>query len=219
MIARPSKRSATRPIPAPTCLWVDIGGVLLSDGWNHASRSASAVAFDLDADELETRHHQAFEAFETGLLSPDAYLGLVVFHRRRPFTRERFAAFMFAQSRPIPRMIPLIRRLKARHGLKVVVVSNEARELNAHRVKTFSLDRFVDVFVASCFVHLRKPDPRIFRVAIDLAQASPEQVVCLENTPMFVAVANSLGIRGILHTDAATTAAALADLGLRTGKP
>jgi putative hydrolase of the HAD superfamily len=121
---------------------------------------------------------------------------------------------MFAQSKPYPAMIELVRRLKERHGLKVGVVSNEARELNAHRIRKFKLDEVVDSFISSCFVHLRKPDADIFRIALDIAQAPAREVVYIENTPMFVQIARGLGIRSILHTDYASTCAQLAALGL-----
>ena len=122
---------------------------------------------------------------------------------------------MFAQSKPYPEMIELVRKLKARHGLKIVVVSNEARDLNAYRIRKFKLDGFVDSFISSCFVHLRKPDADIFRLALDIAQAPARQVVYVENTPMFVQIAEGLGIRSILHTDYRSTCAKLASFGLR----
>ncbi len=78
---------------------------------------------------------------------------------------------MFAQSKPYPKMIDLVAQLKVRHGLKIAVVSNEAREVNAYRIRKFKLDRFVDSFISSCFVHVRKPDADIFRLALDIAQA------------------------------------------------
>ena len=81
------------------------------------------------------------------------------------------------------------------------MVSNEARELNSYRIRKFKLDGFVDSFISSCFVHVRKPDADIFRLALDIAQAPARQVVYIENTPMFVQVAEGLGIRSILHTD------------------
>jgi putative hydrolase of the HAD superfamily len=93
---------------------------------------------------------------------------------------------MFAQSKPYPAMIELFRRLKARYGLKLVVVSNEARELNSHRIRNFKLGAFVDLFISSCFVHMRKPDADIFRLALDIAQTPAGQIVYIENTPMFV---------------------------------
>lgn len=200
--------------PAITCLFLDIGGVLLTDGWVRDYRLAAAAEFDLDPEELEGRHQQAFDTYETGKLSLGDYLDRVVFHRKRPFTRDRFREFMFAQSKPYPLMIGLVRKLKAKYGLKVVVLSNEARELNAHRIREFRLDAFVDFYVSSCFVRLRKPDAEIFRLALDLGQTPARQVAYIENTPMFVEIAEGLGIHGILHTDHETTAAKLALLGL-----
>jgi putative hydrolase of the HAD superfamily len=114
-------------------------------------------------------------------------------------------------------MIALISQLKVRNGLKITVVSNESREVNAHRIQKFKLDGFVDSFISSCFVHMRKPDADIFRLALDVAQAPARQVVYLENTPMFVEVAEGLGIRSILHTDYKSTCLKLASVGLLNG--
>jgi putative hydrolase of the HAD superfamily len=122
---------------------------------------------------------------------------------------------MFVQSKPYPEMIELVRRLKAKYGLKIIVVSNEARELNSHRIQKFKLDGFVDSFISSCFVHLHKPDADIFRLALDIAQTPARQIVYIENTPMFVQIAESLGIRSILHTDYRSTCAKLASFGLQ----
>jgi putative hydrolase of the HAD superfamily len=112
-------------------------------------------------------------------------------------------------------MIALVRQLKARHKLKIAVVSNEGRELNAYRIRKFKLDEFVDFFISSCFVHFRKPDADIFRVALDIAQTPVRQVVYIENTPMFVQIAEGLGIRSILHTNYKSTCAKLSALGLK----
>jgi putative hydrolase of the HAD superfamily len=123
---------------------------------------------------------------------------------------------MFAQSKAYPKMIELVRRLKTRYGLKIVVVSNEGRELNEYRIRKFKLDGFVDFFISSCFVRLRKPDVDIFRVALDTVRVPANQVVYIENTQMFVEVAEELGIRSILHTDYKSTCAKLSSLGLQT---
>jgi len=121
---------------------------------------------------------------------------------------------MFAQSKPLPEMIELVRRLKSKYGLKIVVVSNEGRELNAHRIQTFKLAGFVDAFISSCFVHLRKPDEDIFRMALDIAQVPVGQVIYIDDRAMFVQIAKSLGIHGIHHTDYKTTLDKLAAFGL-----
>ena len=194
-------------------LFVDIGGVLLTDGWVHEFRKLAAKKFDLDLEEFEKRHNQSFDTYEEGKLTIKEYLNWVVFYEKRPFSLAQFRQFMFAQSKPYAEMIGLIRRLKARYGLKIIVLSNEARELNAYRIRKFKLNVFVDFFVSSCYVHLRKPDEDIFRLALDTAQAPARQVVYIENTPMFVKVAEGLGIRGILHTDYESTCVKLASFG------
>jgi putative hydrolase of the HAD superfamily len=201
-----------------TTLFLDIGGVLLTNGWDRHARKRAATTFKLELAEMEDRHRLIFELYEEGKVTLEDYLGRVVFYRPRPFTRARFRRFMFSQSKPYPEMIALVARLKARHGLKTVAVSNEARELNCHRIRAFKLNRVVDSFISSCFVHVRKPDADIFRLALDTAQAPAGQVVYIENTPMFVEIAEGLGIRSILHTDYRSTCAKLASLGLPHGE-
>ena len=197
-----------------TALFLDIGGVLLTNGWDHHARKRAATRFKLELPELENRHHLTFDTYEEGKLTLEEYLGRVVFYQKRSFTRAQFRRFMFAQSKPCTEMIELVRKLKAKYDLKVIVLSNEARELNAYRIRKFKLDGFVDSFVSSCFVHLRKPDADIFKLALDVAQTPALQIVYVENTPMFVQIAEGLGIRSILHTDYRSTRAKLATLGL-----
>ena len=204
-----------KKVPAITCLFLDIGGVLLTDGWDHHARKRAATHFKLELAEMEDRHHLTFDTYEEGKLTLEEYLGRVVFYQKRSFTRAQFRRFMFAQSKPYPQMIELVRKLKAKYGLKIAVVSNEGRELNAYRIRKFKLDGFVDAFISSCFVHVRKPDADIFRLALDIAQVPARQVVYIENTPMFVQVAEGLGIRSILHTSYKSTRARLALLGLQ----
>jgi HAD superfamily hydrolase (TIGR01509 family) len=201
-----------------TTLFLDIGRVLLTDGWDHNARKRAATNFKLKLAELEDRHHLIFETYEEGKLTLGKYLSLVVFYRKQKFSRIEFQKFMFEQSKPHPRMIELIRKLKSRYGLKVVVVSNEGRELNEYRIRKFKLDGFVDSFISSCFVHIRKPDAGIFRLALDITQVPARHVVYIDDTPMFVQIAEGLGIRSILHMDYKSTCAKLASFGLEVAK-
>ena len=109
-----------------------------------------------------------------------------------------FGCSFFRNQEPYPKMLDLIRDLKAHYGLRIAVVSNESREVNAYRIRKFKLDGFVDTFISSCFVHARKPDVEMFRLALDIAQAPAGKVLYIENTPMFVQIAEGLGIRSIL---------------------
>jgi putative hydrolase of the HAD superfamily len=198
-----------------TTLFLDIGGVLLTDAWDHNARKRAATYFKLESAETEVRHHLMFDTYEEGKLTLGEYLSRAVFYEERPFTRDQYQEFMFAQSHPFPEMIELFTQLKARYKLRIAVVSNEAREVNAYRIAKFKLYEFVDYFISSCFVHLRKPDADIFRLALDIAQTPIEQVLYVENTPMFVEIAEGLGIQSILHTDYASTCAKLTTFGLQ----
>jgi len=197
-----------------TTLFLDVGDVLLTNGFEHESRAQAAKTFGLDLDEMNDRHHLIFSTYELGKITLEEYLSQVVFYRKRTFTPSQFRKFMFAQSKPYPDMIELVCKLKTKYGLKIAAVSNEARELNSFRIRKFKLYQFVDFFISSCFVHMRKPDADIFRLALDIAQTPARQVVYIENTPMFVQVAEGLGIRGVIHKDYKTTRAKLAVFGL-----
>lgn len=208
-------KTETARISPITCIFVDIGGVLLTNGWDHLARKRAAKHFKLGWADMDERHRLNFEIHEEGKLSFEEYLSRVVFYEKRPFTRAQFRSFMCAQSKGYPEMIDLVSRLKKQYRLKVAVVSNESRELNAHRIREFKLDGFVDTFISSCYVHLRKPDVEIFRLALDVAQAPAQQIVYIENTPLFVEIAQGLGIRSILHTEYKSTSAKLATMGLK----
>ena len=195
-------------------IFTDVGGVLLTNGWGSGSRKRAAEKFGLDFADMDSRHHLTFDTYEVGKTSLEEYLNRVVFWKPRDFTMDQFREFMFGESKPFPEMLDLMRKLKA-NGYKVVVISNEGRELTEHRIRTFQMGEFVDFFVSSCFVHFRKPDRDIFKMAIDLAQADPAESVYLDDRSMFVEVASTVGLQAIRHTDLESTTQALTALGVR----
>ena len=197
-----------------TTLFLDIGGVLLTNGWDRNIRMNAAEKFSLNYEEMNERHHLTFDTYEEGKLTLDQYLNRVVFYQERSFSREEFKKFMYDQSQPFPDMIELMHGLKAQYNLQIAAISNEGRELTVYRVKQFQLRSFIDFFVSSCFVHYRKPDEDIHRIALDIAQVHPKQVVYIDDRPLFVEVAEGLGLNGIIHTGYEATRTALEDIGL-----
>jgi putative hydrolase of the HAD superfamily len=195
-------------------LFTDIGGVLLTNGWDHNSRAKAVEKFGLDAHETQERHSMTFDTYEVGKLTLHEYLERVVFYKERDFSFEDFRQFMFDQSQPYNDMLELIKGLKKKYNLKIAVVSNEGRELNEHRINTFKLNSFVDFFISSSFVHFRKPDVDIFKVAIDIAQVNPTETLYLEDRPMFVQVSETVGLKGVCHKDYESTKAIFASYGL-----
>jgi putative hydrolase of the HAD superfamily len=200
-----------------TTLFLDIGGVLLTNGWDHNARMRAAKEFGIDFNEMDERHHLTFDMYEEGKLSLDAYLNRVVFYKDRTFSRQDFKKFMYTQSAPFFDMIELMSCLKKQYHLQIAAVSNEGRELTIYRVQQFKLRSFIDFFVSSCFVHYRKPDEDMFHIALDIAQVRPEQVVYIDDRAMFVEVARSLGINGIMNTGYEATREVLEGKGLKCG--
>lgn len=198
-----------------THLFTDLGGVLLTNGWDRGLRKLVASHFQVDAAEMDERHHLTYDTYEAGKISLSVYLRRVIFWEPRDFTEEAVVDFMLSQAKCFPEMIELYKRVKADNGLKVVVVSNEGRELTADRIRRFGLKEFVDIFVVSSYVHFRKPDEDIFRIALDVAQAEPGEVVYVDDRHMFVEVACGLGMHEVWHRDHDQTRAAFAALGLK----
>ena len=178
-------------------LFLDIGGVLLTNGWGHEARNNAMVHFNLDSEEINDRHHLAFNIYEEGKLTLEAYLKLVVFFEPRQFSQEDFIKFMFKQSSAYQETINFFKEIKKRYQLKIIAVSNEGRELNAFRIQKFKLNELFDAYVSSSFVHLRKPDADIFRMAIDISQTEPKQSIYIDDRRMFVEIAQTLGLNGI----------------------
>jgi len=178
-------------------LFLDIGGVLLTNGWDHLARNRAIAYFKLDGDEMNERHHLTFDTFEEGKLTLNEYLERVVFYEKRKFSEEEFIQFMFQQSVAYEDTIDFFKKLKKEHRLRVIAISNEGRELNAYRIKKFKLNELFDAFVSSSYVHYRKPDVDIFRMASDISQTSPKHSLYIDDRPMFVEIAKSLGMHGI----------------------
>nr|WP_294871795.1 HAD family hydrolase [uncultured Pedobacter sp.] len=197
-----------------TTLFTDIGGVLLTNGWDRKARAEAAQLFNLDLIEVEERHHLTFDTYEVGKITLDEYLDRLVFYEDRNYSKEDFKEFMVSKSLPYNDMIKLICDLKKKYNLKVAVISNEGRELNQYRISTFKLNEFVDFFISSSFVHFRKPDADIFKVAIDISQSDVETSVYIDDRMLFVQIAEGLGLTGICHIDYEDTKIKLEQLGL-----
>ncbi len=190
-------------------LLLDVGGVLMTNGWDHKLRLKTAEVFGVDYSEMNSRHHLVFDTYETGKLSFDEYLKRIIFYEKRVYSIQDVKQYIFDAVRPFEDMLNLIKELKQQYGLKVGVVSNEGRELAVDRIRRFDLSSFIDFFIVSSFVHFRKPDLDIYRLAIDIAQVPPTEIAYIDDRQLLVEVAKGLGIQGIHHTSCESTTAAL----------
>jgi putative hydrolase of the HAD superfamily len=194
----------------PQTLFLDIGGVLGTNGWDTAARQRASALFGLDFAEFNARHKRLFDLYETGRLTLAEYLRGAVFHAPRAFTEAEFTAFMLAQSEAWPANIVFFQELKARHHLKVYALNNEGRELNDHRLASFGFGSLFDAVISSCYAGMRKPDPHFYRLALDLSQTPPDRVLVIDDRPEFTELAAALTLRSLRFESLAQLQADLA---------
>ena len=178
-------------------LLLDVGGVILTNGWDHTSRKRVADHFQIDLQELNERHDLLFPIYELGKISLDQYLTYCVFFKSRAFAPSDFKNFMYAQSQPFPEMLDLLKTLKGRKTFKIGLLSNEGQELAEHRTKSYPLDQLVDFLIFSGDVGLRKPDPEIYQLGLKLGFARPEETIYVDDRKGLVEFSKSLGIVGL----------------------
>jgi putative hydrolase of the HAD superfamily len=191
-----------RPLAEITTLFWDIGGVILTNGWDRESRKEAAAVFRLDWEEFEDRHELSFPAFDTGRITLNDYLDRTLFHRSRAFTREEFTAFMFAQSKEYPDVRAILDKVTYSGKYFVGAINNEPLELNQYRIEGFHLRRNFLVFFSSCYVRSRKPEEMIFRVALEVSQRPPEQCLFIDDRPINLESPRRQGMNTIHHQNA-----------------
>jgi putative hydrolase of the HAD superfamily len=185
-----------------TTLFWDIGGVIITNGWDTTARRRAAEVFHLDWEDFQDRHELSFPAFDSGLISLDEYLNRTLFYRARPFTREEFIAFMFAQSKEYPEPRALLEQAARLGKYFMGAINNEPLELNEYRIKTFHLRRDFQVFFSSCYLHTRKPEEMIYRIALEVTQRPAKECVFIDDRPLNLENPRKLGMKTIHYQNA-----------------
>jgi len=184
-------------VSAIRAIFWDVGGVLLTNAWDHTERADALEHFHLDAKDFQARHEMVVSSFERGKISLDEYLDRTVFYCVRPFTRDQFRDYMFSLSRPMPEVLTFARALADARKYFMGTINNESRELNVYRIEKFGLRDIFRVFVSSCFVGLRKPESGIYQMAIELTQIAPQDCCFIDDRSLNLECAAKLGMHTI----------------------
>jgi putative hydrolase of the HAD superfamily len=201
-------------VPEITSLFWDIGGVILTNGWDHNSRAEAVKAFDLDGEDFRDRHELSFPAFDAGQITLNQYLDRTLFYRQRSFSKEEFTAFMFAQSREYPETRAVLADVARTGKYFVASINNEPRELNDFRIEAFKLRNDFQVFFSSCYLNHRKPEETIYKIALEVSQRAPEHSVFVDDRPLNLESPRRLGMHVIHHENASQLRADLKALGI-----
>jgi putative hydrolase of the HAD superfamily len=184
-------------LPQIRAIFWDVGGVLLTNAWDHTQRMVALEHFRLDEEEFHSRHEMVVSSFERGKITLEEYLDRTVFYRNRPFTRDQFRDYMYSLSQPMPEVLTFARALANSGKYFMGTINNESRELNLHRIEKYGLREIFRLFVSSCFVGLRKPESGIYHLAIELTQINPEECCFIDDRTLNLECAAKLGMRTI----------------------
>lgn len=202
-------------MPTITTLFWDIGGVIMTNGWDHNSRMDAAQTFGLDWEEYRERHDLSFPAFDAGQITLNQYLDRTIFYRPRSFTREEFTAFMFAQSKEYPETRAVLSDVARSGKYYVASINNEPRELNDYRIEAFNLRKDFQAFFSSCYLNARKPEETIYRIALEVSQRPPENSVFIDDRTLNLENPRRLGMQVIHHLNATQLRGDLKALGIQ----
>ena len=196
-----NKREA--PIFPFDVILFDIGGVLLTNGWDNRERALVLDQFGLDRVDFEARHREAYGEWERGLVPVETYLDQTVFHEPRSFTRQEFFAAMRSQSKLLPHgALGILQEIAASHRYTVGALNNEARESNEFRFDHFGLRPLFQVALSSCYLHLRKPDPEIYLLSLDILGKPAKRILFIDDRAMNTAAAEAAGMKAVRFEDA-----------------
>jgi putative hydrolase of the HAD superfamily len=194
-----------------TLFW-DVGGVLLTNAWDHEERERAVEKFQLQKVDFEARHKEVVPAFEEGKVTLDQYLDRTVFYQPRKFSKDDFKSYMFSLSKPKADVLDFARTLSGKYLM--ATINNESREMNEYRIKQFGLAQILDLFVSSCYVGMRKPDEKIYRLALDLIQKTPDECCFIDDRTVNIEGAAKVGMRTVLMRDTAQLKKDLQGLGV-----
>lgn len=184
-------------MPEIRAIFWDVGGVLLTNAWDHEERAKALEKFQIDAKDFQSRHELLVSSFERGKITLDEYLERTVFYKERSFTVESFRDYMFSLSQPFPEVLKFALALSNSGKYLMGTINNESRELNYYRMERFGLREIFSLFFSSCFVGLRKPERDIYRLALETTQISAESCCFIDDRPLNLECAAKMGIQTI----------------------
>jgi putative hydrolase of the HAD superfamily len=202
-------------LPQTSAIFWDVGGVLLTNAWDHAQREQALEQFKLDEQEFHDRHEMVVSSLERGKISLDEYLERTIFYRPRPFARDDFKQYMFSLSQPQSDVLEFARQLSNSGKYLMATINNESTELNLYRIEKFGLREIFTLFVSSCFVGLRKPEEGIYRLALEITQKPPAECCFIDDRALNLECARRLGMNTIEMEDLGDLRQRLEDLGVR----
>jgi putative hydrolase of the HAD superfamily len=139
----------------------------------------------------------AWRLAEKGLISDEEYWRRIAprLNLTTPGAIRDFQDQIYADVQTDPRMVDLVRRL---HGpYRTGLLSNTSATDPQRLLQRYGLDGLFDQVILSAAVDLAKPDPAIYRLALDRLGTSPQTTLFIDDYEPNVQAATEQGIQGI----------------------
>jgi putative hydrolase of the HAD superfamily len=176
----------------------DVGGVMLTNGWDHNERKAVIEQFSLDREAFESRHEKPNDAWERDTITISEYLKETAFYEPRSFTEADFLDAMKAVSLPIASTaIPVVKDIAATGRYLVGTLNNESRYLHEYRMEKYGIAPYLDLQLCSAYLGMRKPDADIYRRAIDIVGRPASRILFIDDRAGNAEAARSAGMTAI----------------------
>jgi FMN phosphatase YigB (HAD superfamily) len=202
-------------IKIKTIFW-DVGGVLLTNGWDKSQRTEVLNRLGVDLADYESRHEEANYFWERGLSTAEHFFNLTVLNQNTTLTFSELWPQVCAESKILhPENFDILGKLGTSRRYRLVTLNNESRELNEHRLDAFRLRPFFDYFICSAYVHEMKPHAEIYRAAIEISGHVAETALFIDDNVENCNAARSFGMRAIQFDSPTQLRDELAQLGLR----
>lgn len=201
-----------------TIIW-DIGGVLLTNGWDRGQRSRVLSRLGVNLEAYEERHAGANYYWERGLSTAEEFFDATVFdaNPELDLSFDTLWPQVCAESKVLnPDALDLLAELREANTYRLATLNNESRELNAHRLDAFKLRPLFDYFICSGFVHEMKPLPDIYRAAIDISGHPAGTSLFIDDKQENCDAAVAQGMHAIKFDSPAQLRAALATYDIST---
>jgi len=196
-------------------IFFDIGGVLLTNGWDQNQRASVLPKFGVDLAEYEKRHDAANYFWERGLKDARWFFDQTVFYEPRKFTFEDLWQEVEGQSKLLyPETGEILGLLRGLRQFKIATLNNESRELNNFRVQHFGLREYFDFFICSGYAGEMKPSHAIYRTALEVSGAPAAETLFIDDKQENCDAARALGMQAIHFTTPAALRSSLTEFGI-----
>jgi epoxide hydrolase-like predicted phosphatase len=176
----------------------DFGGVLARTE-DYTPRHAWDERLGLPTGSVEraVHHSDIWIQAQLGRITPRAYWnGVAELLYMRKEDIDELRRDYFSGDRLNYRLVALIRDLRAK-GYPVALLSNESLQLES-RLREYGIHDLFDHVLISALMGMMKPDPTVYRVALQSVRATPHEAVFVDDSLVNVRGAQPLGMHTIL---------------------